>query len=64
LNVARPRKSEDPQIYLDVIMILEQVIKIFTNEENQSKVEFDASKKSRPLTPPKTVEEAVDRAYQ
>lgn len=61
LNVAGPRKSEDPQIYSDVITILEQVIKIFTDEENESKIEIEKSKKGRPLEPPKTVEEAVDR---
>ena len=59
--MAGPRKSGDPQIYSDVITILEQVINIFTAEENESKVELEQSRMGRSLTPPKTVEEAVDR---
>ena len=61
LNVAGPRASKDRQIYSDVVIILEQVIKIFIDEENKSKVELENSKKGRSATPPKTVEEAVDR---
>jgi hypothetical protein len=61
LNVAGPRASKDPKIYHDGLRILEQVVQIFIDEENESKVELENYKKSRSLTPPKTVEEAVDR---
>jgi hypothetical protein len=61
LNVAGPRKSEDPQIYSDVITILEQVISIFADEERETKIELEKSKKGRPSILPKTVDEAVDR---
>ncbi|MFC1577628.1 YpsA SLOG family protein [Thermodesulfobacteriota bacterium] len=61
LNVAGPRKSEDPQIYADVITILEQVIKILADEDRKSKIELEHHEKGKPSTPPKTVEEAVDR---
>ena len=57
LNVAEPRKSEDSQIYSDVIAILEQVIKIFADEENQSKVELAKSKKGKISTPSETVKD-------
>jgi hypothetical protein len=57
LNVAEPRKSEDSQIYSDVIADHEQVIKIFADEENQSKVELAKSKKGKTSTPSKTVKD-------
>jgi len=52
LNVAGPRASKDNQIYSDVVIILEQVAKILTDEERKSKVE---------LKQPETVDEAVER---
>ena len=61
LNVARPRASEDTQIYSDVIIILEQVVQILTDEDRKSKVQLEHSKKGKPSIPPKTVEEAVER---
>lgn len=61
LNVAGPRASKDPRIYSDVTRILEQVIKILADEENRTSVELEHHEKGKPSTPPKTVEEAVDR---
>jgi hypothetical protein len=61
LNVAGPRASEDRQIYSDVIIILEQVIQILTDEDRKSQTALKPSRKGKPSTPPKTVAEAVDR---
>ena len=61
LNVAGPRASEDPLIYLDVLRILEHVVQILTDEDRKSGVETRHSKQGKPSTPPKTVEEAVNR---
>ena len=61
LNVAGPRASEDIQIYSDAVIILEQVVQILTDEDRKSKIELEHSEKGIPCTPPKTVEEAVDR---
>ena len=61
LNVAGPRASEDHQIYSDVVIILEQVVQILTDEDRKAEVELEHSKKGKPSTLPKTVEEAVDR---
>jgi len=58
LNVAGPRASEDPQIYSDVVIILEQVVRILTEEDRRSKIEV---KRGKPSTPPRTVNEAVER---
>jgi hypothetical protein len=58
LNVAGPRTSEDSEIYLDVLTILEKTIQIL-----REKGERKADRKSQPSEspePPKTVEEAVD----
>ena len=57
LNVAGPRASKDRQIYSDVVIILEQVIKILTGEENKPK-------QGRSAKLPKTVDEAVDRLIE
>ncbi len=61
LNVAGPRASDDTQIYSDVVIILEQVVKILTNEDRKSKIGLKHPDKGRPSTPPTTVQEAVDR---
>ena len=61
LNIAGPRASEDNQIYADVVIILEQVVQILTDDDRKSEVEFKHSKKGKPAAPPKTVEEAVER---
>ena len=61
LNVAGPRASEDRHIYSDVIIILEEVIQILKDEDRKSQTAFKPSGKDKPSTPPKTVEEAVDR---
>ncbi len=61
LNVAGPRASEDRQIYSDVVIILEQVVQILTDEDRKSQIALKHPKKGKPSTPPKTVQEAVDR---
>ena len=45
LNVAGPRTSKDPRIYYDVLRILEQVIKILSDEESRTRVELETSSK-------------------
>jgi len=61
LNVAGPRASKDPRIYSDTIRILEQVIRIITDEERKTSVELEHPEKGKPSKPPKTVKEAVNR---
>ena len=61
LNVAGPRASEDHQIYRDVVIILEQVIQILTDEDRKTQITLKVPKKGKPSTLPKTVQEAVDR---
>ena len=61
LNVAGPRASEDRQIYSDVVIILEQVVQILTDEDLKIKVELEHPNTGKPSATPKTVEEAVDR---
>jgi len=61
LNVAGPRASEDTQIYSDVVIILEKVVQILTDEGRKSQVVLKHPDKGRPSTPPTTVQEAVDR---
>jgi hypothetical protein len=58
LNVAGPRASEDRQIYSDVVIILEKVIKILTDEDRKSHISHP--EKVKPSNPPKTVQKAVD----
>ena len=61
LNVAGPRESKDPNVYVDVFRILEWAYKIYRVEDIDSakKAELDKIKQSAPL--PKTVDEAVKR---
>jgi hypothetical protein len=61
LNVAGPRASKDPNIYVDVFRILEWAFKIYRLEDisPSQKAELDKIKDSAPL--PKTVDEAVKR---
>ena len=61
LNVAGPRASKDRQIYSDVVIILEQVIKILADEDEKSNVDFSPDTKRKPAKLPKTVDQAVDR---
>jgi hypothetical protein len=61
LNVAGPRASEDSQIYSDVVIILEQVVQILTDEDKKSQILNIHPDKGKPSTPPKTVQEAVSR---
>jgi hypothetical protein len=61
LNVAGPRASEDPNIYVDTFRILEWAFKIHRIEDisPSQKAELDKITESTP--PPKTVDEAVKR---
>ncbi len=61
LNVAGPRATKDPNIYVDVFRILEWAYKIYRIEDIDSakKAELDKIKRSAPL--PKTVGEEVKR---
>ena len=61
LNVAGPRASKDRQVYSDVVIILEKVVQILTDEDKNSSVDFNPDTKRKPLKPPKTVEQAVER---
>ena len=61
LYVAGPRASEDRQIYQDVVIILEQVVQILTEEDRKSQIALIHPKIGRTSKPPKTVEEAVNR---
>jgi hypothetical protein len=61
LNVAGPRATKDPNVYVDVFRILEWAFKIYRIEDINpaKKAELDKIKQSAPL--PKTVDEAVKR---
>ena len=61
LNVAGPRASKDPNIYVDVFRILEWAFKIYRLEDLSpaQKAELNEIKWSAPL--PKTVDQAVKR---
>ena len=61
LNVAGPRASKDPNIYVDAFRILEWAFKIYRLEDLSpaQKAELDKIKEFAP--PPKTVDEAVRR---
>jgi len=61
LNVAGPRTSKDRQIYSDVVIILEQVVQILTDEDKKSQIALKHHEMGKPSTPPLTVQEAVDR---
>ena len=61
LNVAGPRASKDRQIYSDVVIILEQVVKILADEDGKSSVDFSPDTKRKHSKLPKTVDQAVDR---
>ena len=53
LNVAGPRASKDPEIYRDVVTILEKTVQILRDEDKRAI--------SKPSGLPKTVEDAVKR---
>ena len=61
LNVAGPRASKDPDIYGDVIKVLAQTIQILIYEEKKSGAESGPDTNRKPLNPPKTVDQAVER---
>ena len=57
LNVAGPRASEDPEIYRDVLTILEKTVQILRDDDRKANAE---PKQFMPL-PPRTVNDAVGR---
>jgi hypothetical protein len=59
LNVAGPRASEDPEIYRDVLTILEKTVQILSEEGDRKTVL--KSRPSESSEPPTTVAEAVER---
>ena len=61
LNVAGPRASKDPEIYADVLKILEQTIQILMDEDKKSGVDFGTDKKRKPSKTPITVDQAAER---
>jgi hypothetical protein len=61
LNVAGPQASKDPEIYADVFKIVEQVIQILIDEERRSGVKSGSGANRKPLKPPTTVDQAVER---
>lgn len=61
LNVAGSRASKDPEIYGDVFKILDQTIKILVDEDKKSGNKSGSDTKGKPLKPPITVNQAVER---
>ena len=61
LNVAGPRASKDPEIYGDVIKLLAHTIQILIYEVKKSSAEPVPNTNRKPLNPPKTVDQAVER---
>ncbi len=61
LNVAGPRVSKDPNIYVDVFRILEWAFKIYRIEDITPAKKTELDKIKEPAKPPKTVDEAVKR---
>jgi hypothetical protein len=57
LNVAGPRASEDPEIYRDVLTILERTIQILRDDDRTA----DAKPIQFKPLPPRTVNDAVGR---
>jgi hypothetical protein len=61
LNVAGPRASKDPEIYLDVLSIIETVSYLaLINEGTPSSYVSDLQDMGHSYTPPQSVPEAVD----
>jgi hypothetical protein len=61
LNVAGPRASKDSQIYDEVFRILQMVIIMGEVQEERQSGQSNAKKYTKPLRPPKTVAEAVEK---
>jgi hypothetical protein len=61
LNVAGPRASEDPEIYHDVLKIMEETFQILRDEERKSYSKPQRPEKKKSSNLPKTVDEAVGR---
>jgi hypothetical protein len=61
LNVAGPRASKDPEIYLNALNIIESAYYLAMIEETaSSSYAHEMRKIDRPYIPPKTIEEAVN----
>ena len=62
LNVAGPRASKDPEIYVDAMNILESAYYLGMIEENTPGSRANTNHKSElPYSPPRTAEEAVQK---
>ena len=61
LNVAGPRASKDPEIYMDVRKILEHAIQILNDINRKPSISIDRDKSKKSAEPPKTVDEALIR---
>ena len=62
LNVAGPRASKDPEIYLDALNIIESAYYLEMIEESTSaSYAHEMQKLDHPYIPPKTAEEAVEQ---
>jgi hypothetical protein len=62
LNVAGPRASKDPEIYVDAMNILESAYYLSMIEENTPSSHASSVHKSEmPYSPPRTAEEAVQK---
>ena len=61
LNIAGPRASEDPEIYHDVLKIVEDAFQILRDEERQSDSKPQPYDRKKSSNLPKTLDEAVQR---
>jgi hypothetical protein len=60
LNVAGPRASKDPEIYVDVLNLIESVYYLSLVKESTSRSYTKEMRRlGQPYTPPKSVEEAI-----
>jgi hypothetical protein len=60
LNVAGPRASKDPEIYVDVLNLIESVYYLSLVKESTNRSYTDEMRRlGQPYTPPKSVEEAI-----
>jgi hypothetical protein len=61
LNIAGPRASEDPEIYHDVLKIIEDAFQILRDEGRKSDSKPQPYEKKKSSNLPKTLDEAVGR---
>lgn len=60
LNVAGPRASKDPEIYVDALNLIESVYYLSLVKDSKSRSYTDEMRRlGQPYTPPKSVEEAI-----